>query len=688
MSLLTIQQLFSGEFIPALCRTLAHSLWQGLLLAVLAGIVLVATRRSSSVLRYNLLTGIYLIFIAGIVITFYIQLNNLSGAAHLANGITLDQPEKNTQPTTFIHAQDQATISSTIIAFIDRYSNIIAFAWFLIFLFKAIRLATGLYDVHRIKRMEISDASEFWNERLRLLSGKLGIGRSVRLLQSGIATVPVVLGYFKPIILFPAALLASLPAAEVEAVLLHELAHVRRGDYLVNLLQQLVEVFFFFNPAITWVSSLIKVERENCCDDIALAQTSNNKINYINALIAFQEYRLALPQYAPALMGRQDHLLHRVKRIIYNNNKTLNAMEKIFLTTGIAVAALLALAFSSGKDNGGLKATVATQPVKSMTTKTTPVPLTRKDTIPLPLGKLSFEGLNNINTMVDGKRYDLQLNNGNVTALSIDGQKIPDDKIADYKTTTDGIIRQAQENILKEKLLSHKALLEAEHAKTDADVSRMLAEKMQKESEASKVDKENTLLLLHKLSELHVEQSKLKEEQTLKLLMELKEKIKTNDAKSLQHTELLLEKLKTEQSLSDSKLSKELAVKLHSLNVTDAKHHLLLAQMEKELSQKDLLSSRVDGETAWHLSEKLRASAELSMIKDKQLHLDAQANSEQIINDLISEKLIKSKKNLSFSLNKDALIVNGVKQPDGIFQKFKEKYVKTEDWNFNYNSKE
>lgn len=286
MQLLTIQQLFQGEIIPALCRTLAHSLWQGLLLAIIVAAILVATRGSGSALRYNLLTGIYLLFVAGIIITFCVQLNNLTAVSHLTRAITIDQPEKDVLPTTFIRTQTQVTIISAIMAFVDRYANVIALAWFLIFFFKAIRLGAGLYGVHRIKHMAITDAGEYWNEQLRVLSDKLRVSKPVRLLQSGIATVPVVLGYFKPVILFPAALLASLPATEVEAVLLHELAHVRRRDYLVNLLQQMVEVFFFFNPAILWVSSLIRTERENCCDDIALAQTSNNKINYINALIA------------------------------------------------------------------------------------------------------------------------------------------------------------------------------------------------------------------------------------------------------------------------------------------------------------------------------------------------------------------------------------------------------------------
>jgi len=708
MQPLTIQQLFREDLIPALCRTFTHSLWQGLLLAIIAAVVIVLTKRGSSALRYNLLTGIYFLFIAGIIATFCIQLSGSTASSHLTNATTIDQLEKNAPPAISVHMQDTATLASTIIAFIDRYSNIIALTWLLVFLFKATRLTIGLYHIQRIKRVRITDAGEYWNKCLYQLSDRIGLSKPVRLFQSGIATVPVVLGYFKPVILFPAALLASLPATEVEAVLLHELAHVRRGDYLVNLLQQLVEVFFFFNPAVLWISSLIRTERENCCDDIVLDQTGNNKINYIKALIAFQEYRIALPQYAPALMGRKDHLLHRVKRIIYNNNKTLNAMEKIFLTSGIIVAGLLAVAFSPDKNTDRPQTIAATPSVRSMTVKTNSIPIAQKDTVPVPLSKATT-GFSNINTIFDGKRYDLQLNSDVVTALSIDGQKIDDNKIVEYKTTTDEIIKQAKENLAREKGLSEKALLNAGLAKADAEVSKVLSEKMQKLSELSKVNEENSLQLLQKLKEVNVQQSevkdlqalellgqlkevdaqqsKLKEQQTLELLGELKERLATKEYKSSLETEQLLKKLKVKQSTLDATLNKDLAEKLQSLTLADAKNQLRLAQVESELSMKDANRSVVDAEISKKLSVELKA-AELSMKKDKQLSLNAQTNSTQIINDLIHEKLIKDKKNLSFSLNKDALIINGVKQPDAVFQKFREKYVKTEDWNFNYNNKE
>ncbi len=682
--LLTIQQLFSGELIPALCRTLAHSLWQGLLMAVVAVIILSTTKRSGPALRYNLLTILYLVFTAGVVITLCIQLNNLAGVQHSAGSMTLVQSQKDIATTVFIHPTEPVSITAIIISFIDKHANTIALAWFIILLFKAARLCAGLHGIYRIRRVQVTDAGEHWNERIRVLADRLRIRRHVSLLQSGIARVPAVLGYFKPLILFPAGLLASMPPEEVEAVLLHELAHVRRKDYLVNLLQQLVEVFLFFNPAVSWVSSLIRSEREHCCDDIALEQTSNNKINYIHALISFREYQLAL-QYAPAFLGRKDDLQERVRRIIYNNNKTLNAMEKIFLTSGLAIAGIIALAFSSGQcsttSSNSIVSSSATKSIPAQT-KSTATPIS--DTVPFK--KHATIGQGNINKVMNGKRYDLRFNDDVVTELRVDGQKVDDNKLADYKTITDAIIKQAMENSTREKLLAEKAMLKAEQARTDAEMSKLLAEKAEKNSELSKLNDENSLQLMEKLKEVNLQQSKIKEEQSLQLLSQLKE-MKAQEG-MLQDTEVLMEKLKTPQSMTDAVLSKQLAEKLQLLTLADTKQQLRLAQTKKELAAKDAVRLRVDAEMAMKLSEELRDKVKLSMKKDLRLQATAKTTSEEIITDLSREKLIKDKNDLSFSLNKNELIVNGVKQPEAIFRKFKEKYVKREDWNFNYNNKE
>ena len=129
--------------------------------------------------------------------------------------------------------------------------------------------------------------------------------------------------------------------------MIHELAHIHRKDFLVNVLQHIIEIVFFFNPAVWWVSALIKSERENCCDDIAVSQT-DSKQNYIRALLSFEQFNLPLAYpLANAFAGEKNHLMNRIKRIIYNNNKTLNNMEKKFLAAGMIITTACIFAFAT-----------------------------------------------------------------------------------------------------------------------------------------------------------------------------------------------------------------------------------------------------------------------------------------------------------------------------------------------------
>ena len=159
----------------------------------------------------------------------------------------------------------------------------------------------------------------------------IGVRCSVSLLQSQLVKVPVALGILKPVILLPLGLITHLPPEQVETILLHELAHIRRRDYLVNLLQHIVEAIFFFNPAVRWISSLIRQEREASCDDIVVANC-NQKTNYLNALVNFQEYSFKHnTPYAMSIGSKRHYLLNRVKRIINNKNKGVTLFEKAVL---------------------------------------------------------------------------------------------------------------------------------------------------------------------------------------------------------------------------------------------------------------------------------------------------------------------------------------------------------------------
>lgn len=250
MSLLFSIEFAGDQIIHAVNWTLIHSLWQGMILSVVAGSVVFFTKKSSPSIRYNLLTATLFIFILTVGATFSIQIvkaNEVENAVQTIPSYQIITSESSIQPSA---VENKLAATGKAVRFFNANANWIVLTWLSIMVLQFIRLTAGLYGVHQLKRKQILPAGEYWNNRIVELSKQLQINKRVQLLQSGIARMPAVIGYFKPIILFPAGMLASLPPNEVEAILIHELAHIHRKDFLVNVLQHIIEIVFFFNPAV------------------------------------------------------------------------------------------------------------------------------------------------------------------------------------------------------------------------------------------------------------------------------------------------------------------------------------------------------------------------------------------------------------------------------------------------------
>ncbi|MFL9484365.1 M56 family metallopeptidase [Chitinophagaceae bacterium LWZ2-11] len=361
-------KIIPNHLINAICDTLILSLWTGVLLAAVAGLTVLCTKRSSARFRYNLLITELGIFAVTVLFIFLKQLftneTNLGLVATQPAGLVVSSL---TQPQ-HLSASSYLDINGLMRA----HANNIVLIWLLIVFIKTLHLFIGLQNLYFLRRKQIFPINVGWEERVKTLATRLGIKHVVNVAESGIAKVPMVIGHLKPLILIPVGLITALPAYEIEAILVHELAHIRRGDYLLNLLVNALEIVFFFNPAVLWLAALIKTERENCCDDVALSYT-NNKTDYIKALVACQEYRLAMPAYAMAFSGKKDHLLGRVKRILSNRNSSLNTIERSILAFGLLTAVLLTAAFSKADKINKLvtKITRTTTTVTTVSQKTT-----------------------------------------------------------------------------------------------------------------------------------------------------------------------------------------------------------------------------------------------------------------------------------------------------------------------------
>jgi bla regulator protein blaR1 len=338
MTTAILTQWLPPGFVKALSWMLIHSLWQGLALAIIGGIMIQCTKRSSAVVRYTFLLALFISFIAATVITFFVQYNS-DGATTASHITTVVSAQTNLAQLQSAPVQLQSSnidFTHTAIAYVNSYAQYIVLLWLCIFTIQCIKLTGGLYHIHRLRNRYTEPAPIDWEERFNHLCNRLGIQQSVALLQSGWVQVPVMLGSFKPVILVPLGMFTQIPTDQVEAVLIHELAHIRRKDYLVNLLQSFAEAVFFFNPGLRWLSSKMRQEREACCDDWVVAHTAQ-KTTYVEALVSFQEGLHNNRQYALALAGHKMHLLSRVKRMLTYENNKLNTMEKIFLLSGLVI---------------------------------------------------------------------------------------------------------------------------------------------------------------------------------------------------------------------------------------------------------------------------------------------------------------------------------------------------------------
>ena len=332
------------ELQTAIYTTLLHSLWMGLILSLVTSLIIVSTRKQSAVLRYNLLAGTLLVFVLSIAFVFYQTLNNGLRIESVTNLPSAEQVSNAIQVNPVVE-NSYLNSAESIVSFWGNYSNQIVLIWFLIICAKSIQLFIGLQSIIHIKSTNVFSAGRFWEQKVADVAMKLNINKPVLILQSGLAKVPMIFGHFKPVILIPLGLLNGLAEKEVEAIISHELAHLKRNDYLVNLIQSFVEIVFFFNPGVLWISKLIREERENCCDDLALS-CLDSKHQYIKALISCQEFTSSHPNYAMAITGRKNSLKDRVSRLVFDSNSSLNKVEKTLLCIVLVSLVIISTAFT------------------------------------------------------------------------------------------------------------------------------------------------------------------------------------------------------------------------------------------------------------------------------------------------------------------------------------------------------
>jgi bla regulator protein blaR1 len=319
-----ITSLIPNNTAKAVAWTLIHSLWIGLLFAAVAGLIVTLSKRSSARLRYHLLCATLMAFVTVMILTLFHEININSGNTAAATAATLGPIRAMVQ---------QSGIIKQLVSFLNQQSAIIFLIWVVFFILKSIQLTGGIFYIHKIRTRNIIAAPAQWQQKLKEFCTKISISRPVTLLQSELVNAPVAIGWLKPVILVPVGMICQLSAEQVESILLHELAHISRQDFFVNIMQGIVEAVFFFNPALLWLSAMIREEREACCDDVVLAHISR-KSDYLEALLAMGSHKNKA-NLAMSLASGKNQLKNRLKRMIYLENQKLSVREVLSLLLGI-----------------------------------------------------------------------------------------------------------------------------------------------------------------------------------------------------------------------------------------------------------------------------------------------------------------------------------------------------------------
>jgi bla regulator protein blaR1 len=427
-------------------------------------------------------------------------------------------------------------------------------------------------------------------------------------------------------------MMLQLPAGDIEAILLHELAHIRRRDSWVNMMQQIATLFYFFNPGLLWISSLISEERENCCDEMAIEKLGNGK-SYISALLSFEELNQSSAPFVLAFPGRKNRLLQRVRRILYHQNQTLNTMEKMILAGCLLLIGLVPLAFS--------------QPVREHTA----IPA-RASTTTEP-GKISAEQASAAFAKPASDDLKVQpaiedtvpkkpekTEKPTVITESVDKSSGADKRLEEIVYERDGYRIITREGKIRSAYYNGKKLTAEEIKKQNAELEKIMKKQALEWRNLKQAAEED-------YAKMFAERKKMLEEITQNSKQALESKAMA---------ELLASKLAIVEQ------AKQLQANVAIQQTVELKEKLAALQSQNLANlQNDNIKLQIEKETLQKLAKEYSSIYPVGRIIDM----------------LMEQKIIDNTTELSFELSDEGFIVNNVKQPTSVHEEFKKAILKT-----------
>lgn len=353
----------SPETVREIGWVLLHFLWQGAALALLLPPVSALCRTPAA--RYACALTVLI----------------LMAAAPAATFLALERSGESLPPIPGLGAgSGPIDAVGSVVALSGRGSSSWEFwlvgAWLAGIAGLSLRMLGGWLLLERLRRHETIPLATALRQRCRALQRHLALSRSIQFAASSLVAVPMVVGWFRPIVLLPLSSLSGLSPAQLDAVILHELAHIKRLDAFANLFQILVETLLFYHPAIWWVSRQIRLEREQCCDDIAVA-ASGNPLDYALALTLLEAARIDRRVPAAALAATGGALKQRVVRLLGQQQRAPSirpALALLAATLCVALSMTAGHALTSQADQAAPSAAPADLGAPPAVTPETPAP--------------------------------------------------------------------------------------------------------------------------------------------------------------------------------------------------------------------------------------------------------------------------------------------------------------------------
>jgi beta-lactamase regulating signal transducer with metallopeptidase domain len=322
--------------------TILHSLWQITLLWIVLVAVLRLCPKASSAVRYTLAISTLMLAVLTTATTAVYEWQS-----HATTEEISARPERTTQTVHTLYITVKQTFLSRIADALNASVPILAWLWCAGLVVMGARFGGSFFYLRKLRARENIEAmSPVWEQEVKRLSIALGLRCEVAMATSTRISSPLTLGSISPIILLPAGLLSGMSTAQIEAIVVHELYHIKRRDYIINICQALVEVLLFYHPALWHINHIIREERENCCDDQTLA-FCGDALTYARALTQIQEINtLTKPTLAMSATGSNaGNFSNRIKRLfnVYPNpaqvrSKGIFAIGFLIVYLGIVLA--------------------------------------------------------------------------------------------------------------------------------------------------------------------------------------------------------------------------------------------------------------------------------------------------------------------------------------------------------------